>query len=445
METADRIVRADYVVTMDDNFTVVRDGAVVIRDGKIVAVDRFDAILDSFTAKHNTDGANRVIFPGLINTHCHAAMVYFRGMADDLPLKAWLEEHIWPAENRFLSDEFVYDAVQLACLEMVKAGITTYNDMYFFKEAAAKATSEIGMRAVLGVGILDFATKAGSNADQYLASAEAFFDAWQGHELITPCIAPHAIYTCSRDTLRKALNLAQSYNTAIHIHLSETKWEVEEAIKQHHMPPVLYLDNLGFLDNRVIAAHCVWLTEEEIDVIAATGVSVAHCVKSNLKLASGIAPVVQMLRKGVKVGLGTDGAASNNTLDILSEMSLAAKLHKAVTGDPTALDDRTALLMATRWGAEALRMDEFTGSLTPGKDADLVVANLNKPHLTPIYDIYSHIVYALSAQDVETVFIKGKPIVEQSRLLTEDETTILEKAHDWQKKIRTHNTNTQYL
>ena len=436
MKKVDRIVRADYVVTMDQAMTVVQDGAVAIRDGKIIAVERSDNIVTHFISDHIVDGEDRVIFPGLINTHCHAAMVYFRGMADDLPLKVWLEEHIWPAENKFLSDEFVFDAVQLACVEMLKAGITAYNDMYFFKEAAARATSQIGMRAVLGMGILDFATKAGSGSDQYLASAEAFLDAWQGHELVIPGIAPHAIYTCSRDTLRKAHKLAQSYNTAIHIHLSETKWEVEEAMKQHQLPPVLYLDSLGFLDNRVIAAHCVWLTDEEIEVLARARTSVSHCVKSNLKLASGIAPVVQMLKNGVKVTFGTDGAASNNTLDILSEMSLAAKLHKAVTGDPIALDDRTALLMATRWGADAIGLGESTGSLSPGKDADLVIANLKKPHLIPIYDIYSHIVYAMNASDVETVLIKGKIIVEKGKLITAEEDEILNKARRWQKRIK---------
>lgn len=438
MEQVDRIVRADYVVAMDQALNVFQDGAVAIKDGKIAAVERFENINVRFMSDHVTEGVNRVIFPGLINTHCHAAMVYFRGMADDLPLRAWLEEYIWPAENKFLSDEFVFDAVQLACLEMVKAGITTYSDMYFFKDAAARAASQTGMRAVLGMGILDFATKAGSGPEQYLASAETFLDAWQGHELVIPCIAPHAIYTCSRDTLIKARNLAQSYNTAIHIHLSETKWEVENAVKEHKLPPVLYLDNIGFLSSRVIAAHCVWLTDEEIEVMARTGASVSHCVKSNLKLASGIAPVVKMLKNRVRVTFGTDGAASNNTLDILSEMSLAAKLHKAVNSDPTALNDRTALLMATRWGAEAIALGELTGSLTPGKDADLVIANLNKPHLTPIYDIYSHIVYAMNASDVETVIIKGKTIVEDGKLCTADENEILRKARSWQKKIKNY-------
>lgn len=436
MEKVDRIVRADYIVTMDQALNVFMDGAVAIKDGKIIAVDRFESIQSRFMSDNVTEEGYKVIFPGLINTHCHAAMVYFRGMADDLPLKDWLEKFIWPAENKFLSDDFVFDAVQLACLEMVKAGITTYNDMYFFKEAAARAASQTGMRAVLGMGILDFATRAGSGPEQYLASAEAFLEAWEGHELVIPCIAPHAIYTCSRDTLIKARNLAQSYNTTIHIHLSETKWEVEEAMKQHKLPPVLYLDSLGFLDNRVIAAHCVWLTDEEIEALARSGASVSHCVKSNLKLASGIAPVVKMLKNGVKVTFGTDGAASNNTLDILDEMSLAAKLHKAVNNDPTVLDDRTAVLMATRWGAEAIGIGKSTGSLTPGKDADLVIANLNKPHLTPIYDIYSHTVYAMNASDIETVIIKGKAIVEDGKLLTAEEDEILKKALYWQKRIK---------
>ncbi|MCL5421845.1 MAG: amidohydrolase, partial [Nitrospirae bacterium] len=272
--------------------------------------------------------------------------------------------------------------------------------------------------------------------DEYFEKAEGFIRNWKGDGFITPCIAPHALYTCGPDTLKRAKKLADEYNIPLHIHLSETQWEVQEIISRYGRRPVEHLENIGFLDSKVVAAHCVWLDDCEIELLARSGVGVSHCVESNLKLASGIASVTKMLAAGVKVTFGTDGAASNNDLNILSEMSTAAKLHKAVSGDPTALNARTALLMATRWGAEALGLGQITGSIEKGKAADLVVINLEKPHLTPIYDIYSHIVYSVRASDVETVMVAGKVVVEEGNLSSGSESGIIARARDWGEKIR---------
>lgn len=436
MQTADYIIYADYIITMDKGRTVLRNSALAIQGNKIADIGSSDDIAKKYSSENTINGKNTAVIPGLINTHTHAAMVYFRGMADDLPLKEWLEEHIWPAENKWLCHDFVYDATELACLEMLKAGITTYNDMYFFEDAASKAAKKIGMRAVLGAGIVDFPTVAGNSADEYLSKAERFIKEWQGDDLIVPCIAPHSAYACSPDTLKKVKELADKYNVMIHTHLSETKWEVEEVKAKYGLSPVAHLKKIGILDENIVAAHCVWVDEKEIDAIAKHKAGVSHCIESNLKLSSGIAPVPQMIKAGIKVSLGTDGAASNNDLNILSEMSTAAKVHKAISNDPTALNAKTALLMATRWGADALGLGGITGSLEKGKTADIAIMNLNKPHLTPLYDIYSHIVYSARASDVETVFVNGKLVVDNGRLCTADEEEITAKARAWRCKIK---------
>lgn len=432
----DYIVHAEYILPVDSKFTVIKDGAIAVDNGKIEAIGNYEDITSVFNSDRAIGGRNRVVIPGLVNTHTHAAMVYFRGLADDLPLKEWLDNHIWPAEAKWLSPEFVSDAVELACLEMMKAGITAYNDMYFFGDSAGASTKKMGMRAVLGVGILDFPTAAAKTTEEYFEKAEAFIRNWKDDNLITPCIAPHALYTCGTETLKRARILADKHCVPIHTHLSETEGEIREIKSRFGMLPVKYLDSIGFLDKKVLAAHCVWLEDEEIEILASRGVGVSHCVESNLKLASGIAPVPKMLKAGIKVAFGTDGAASNNDLDILSEMSTAAKLHKAASKDPTVLDSRTALLMATRWGAEAIGLGDITGSLEKDKAADLVIINLDKPHLTPIYDIYSHIVYSAKASDVETVMIDGIVVVENSKLKDSNESEIIYKAKEWGKKIR---------
>ncbi len=436
MQNVDYIISADYILPMDENLAVIKDGAIAIKGTRLLDVGTYGEIHQKYIPRAVITGKGKVIFPGLINTHTHAAMVYFRGIADDLPLKEWLENYIWPLENKWLSPEFISDAVELACLEMLKGGVTTYNDMYFYEDAAGEATKRMGMRAVLGVGLLDFPTKSASTTDEYFTNAESFIKNWKGDNLITPCIAPHALYTCGTDTLKRARHVADTHGIPIHVHLSETKWEVEEIRKKYGMRPVEYLDSLGFLDKKVLAVHCIWLTDHEIEVLAKRGVGVSHCIESSLKLSAGIAPIVSMLRAGVKVTFGTDSAASNNDLNILSEMSTAAKLHKVISENPTVLDAKTALLMATRWGAEVLGLGAVTGSIEKGKAADLVMADLNKPHLTPMYNIYSHIVYSMRPSDVDMVMVDGKVVVNDRELTTADESEILQKARKWSDAIK---------
>jgi 5-methylthioadenosine/S-adenosylhomocysteine deaminase len=421
---------------MDRDLSVVKKGAIAIDDKKIVAVGPADEINTTYSSQKVISGEGRVAFPGLVNTHTHAAMVYFRGLADDLPLKVWLEEHIWPAEGRWLSPEFVADAVELACLEMLKSGITTYADMYFFSSSGAQATKKLGMRAVIGAGIVDFPTMTGKDADDYLANAERLIMDWKDDDLITPSVADHSAYACSPETLKKSKECAERHGVPLQIHLSETAWEVNEILSRYGKRPVAHLDALGFLSGNLIASHCVWLEPEEIDILAERKTGVSHCIESNLKLASGIAPLPRMLQAGVRLSFGTDGAASNNDLNILSEMSTAAKVHKAVSGDPTALSAKQAVLMATRWGAEALGLGRLTGSVEAGKAADIVIADLTRPHLTPLYDIYSHMVYSMNSSDISTVLVNGKVVLEDRRLLTADEEEILGKANEWGRKIR---------
>ena len=436
MKNVDYIIHADYILTMDKNLTVIEHGAVAVKGNKILDIGTHKTISKKYTSKHVIPGEGKALLPGFINTHTHAPMVYFRGMADDLPLNEWLNEHIWPAENRWFSHEFIADATELACLEMVKGGVTAYHDMYFYEDAAAEATKKIGMRGVLGTGILDFQTVFAKNAREYLNKAKQFAMDWDGDELITPCIAPHAIYTCSTATLKKSKALAEKLHVPIHIHLSETQGEVHDTMTRYRKKPVEYLESLGFLDETLLAAHCVWIEDNEIELLAKRKVGVSLCMESNLKLASGFAPVVTMISEGVKVTFGTDGAASNNDLNILSEMATTAKVHKALSSNPTVLDAKTVLLMATRWGAEVLGFGKKLGSLKKGKRADMITFNLRKPHLAPIYNIYSHIVYAAMASDVDTVMINGTVVVSKSTLCTADEGEILAKAHMWQEKIK---------
>jgi 5-methylthioadenosine/S-adenosylhomocysteine deaminase len=436
MKTVDYIVGGDYILPMDESLTVIKNGAVVVKGRDILEVGTSEEIFKKYAATEVIRGEGKVVFPGLINTHTHAAMVYFRGIADDLPLNDWLKNHIWPAENRWLSPEFISDAVELACLEMLKGGITTYNDMYFYEDAAGKAIKRMGMRAVLGTGILDFPTASAKTTDEYLENAGRFINNWKGDELITPCIAPHAVYTCSPETLKKSKAMAEKFSIPLHIHLSETEWEVRDVKVRYNKKPVEYLEALGFLDETVLAAHCIWVEDSEIELLAKRKVGISHCMESNLKLASGFAPVVTMLTAGIKVTFGTDGAASNNDLNIMSEMSTTAKVHKALSGDTTVLDAKTILLMATRWGADVLGLGDRIGSIEKGKIADIVAINLRKPHLMPMYDVYSHIVYAAMASDVETVMVDGKVVVSDGKLRSADEDEILMKAMEWQEKIK---------
>ncbi len=439
MESVDYIICGDYILTMNEGLDLIKDGAIAVKDKTIVSVGNSGSIFGKYTSKKIIDGKGKAVMPGLINTHTHAAMVYFRGLSDDLPLKEWLEKHIWPAENKWLSPEFVYDAIGLACLEMLKGGITTYHDMYFFGDYAAKKTKEMGMRAVVGAGILDFPSASANTTDEYLDNAINLINNWKGDDLITPSIAPHAIYTCSPATLKKAKAIADKYVVPVHIHLSETEWEVNYIKSIYNKRPAEHLESIGFLDESLTVAHCIWLEDNEIELLAKKNVGVSHCMESNLKLASGFAPVVTMLMSGVKVTFGTDGAASNNDLNILSEMSTTAKVHKALANDPTVLNARTTLLMATRWGAETLGLGSKTGSIETGKLADIITINLRKPHLTPLYEVYSHIVYAAMASDIEDVMVNGRLVIQNRKHTSADEDEILTKAQEWGGKVAASN------
>jgi len=437
MQKTDYIIRADYLLTMEGDLSVIRDGAVAVTGSEITDAGTSSDISAKYTSDKIIDGGNSVVFPGFINTHTHAAMVYFRGIADDLPLQVWLEQHIWPNEMKWLSSEFVSDAIELACLEMLKAGVTTYSDMYFYQHTSGEKLQKIGMRGVLGSGIIDFPWKdVAETPDDYFKNCEDLINTWKGNDLVTPCVAPHATFTCSPDKYLRAKELAEKYDVPLHTHLAETKFEVAECIKRYNKPPVEHLDSLGFLSERVSAAHCVWLTDKEIEILAAKKVGVAHCIESNLKLASGIAPLPKMLNAGIKVAFGTDGAASNNDLSILGEMSTAAKVHKAVSLDATVVDSKTALLMATKNGAEMLGLGHTTGSIRSGKKADLVIASLDKPHLAPLYDIYSHITYCMRPDDIETVMVNGKIVIDKGKPTTLDEAEVIARANAWRDKIQ---------
>ncbi len=437
MEKVDYILRADHLLTMEDGLPVISDGAVAVHGADIRAVGTFDTISEQYSSENILGGKDTVLMPGLINTHTHAAMVYFRGLADDMPLQDWLEKHIWPVEMKWLTAEFVDDAIELACVEMLKSGVTTYADQYFYQDIAASKLVQIGMRGVLGSGVIDFPWKdVAQSPEDYFIKAEALIKEWKGSELVTPCVAPHATYTCSPKNYMRAKELADSHDVPLHTHLAETQFEVAECKKRFGKSPVEHLHDIGFLSERVSAAHCVWLTDKEIEILSEKKVGVAHCIESNLKLASGIAPVPKLLNAGVNVAFGTDGAASNNDLSILGEMATAAKIHKAASLDATVLDSKTALLMATKNGAGLFGLENKIGSIKVGKKADLVLADLNKPHLVPLYDVYSHITYSMRPSDIHTVMVNGKVVVDNGRLTTIDENEVLAKAKIWSNKIK---------
>jgi 5-methylthioadenosine/S-adenosylhomocysteine deaminase len=429
----DYIIHGDYLVTMSEDSPPIIDGAVGVLAGKIIDIGKHCDLINKYVPLETIKGG--VIMPGLINTHCHAAMVYFRGYADDLHLMDWLEKYIWPAESKWLSSEFVSDAVELAAFEMLSAGITTYSDMYFYQSSAAKSVKKLGIRAVLASGVIDFPTKTTRGAADCIDNAIRFMQDFKGDPMITPSIALHSPYTCCPDTYIKSKEAAIHHNALLQTHLSETQWEVDEVLKKYSRRPVQLLDYYNILDNNALASHCVWLDDMELDIIAKTGTGVSHCLNSNLKLASGIARVPEMLDKGIKVSLGTDGAASNNNLDILNEMSTAARLHKAMVNDSAALKAKDAMAMATINGAKVLGLSDKIGSIEKGKAADIIIASLSKPHLAPIYDIYSHIVYSMNSQDIKTVMVDGKVLIREGRLASGAGGEIIDKANYWGKRI----------
>ncbi len=430
------VIRNGTVVTMDGAARVLSPGSVAIDGQDIIAVDRAAVISEQFRAAETIEAWGSVIMPGLINTHTHAPMVMYRGLADDLALMEWLQKYIFPAEAKTVSPEFVRAGTRLAALEMIQSGTTTYADMYYFEEEIARETKAAGLRGVLGQTIIQFPVADAKTPAEGLARAEAFIKAFKDDPLITPAVAPHAMYTLDGPTLLACRDLAKRYNVPTIIHLAETQAEAKTAQERFKTSPVEYLEGLGFLGPGVLAAHAVWVSDPEVATLKARGVGVSHNPESNMKLASGTAPVPQYLAAGVAIGLGTDGAASNNDLDMFEAMRTASFLHKLTTHDPRAVGAKAVLEMATIGGARALGMERRIGSLEPGKRADVIVVNMSTARQTPMYDPVSHLVYATRGDDVQAMVVNGKVLMRGKRVLTLDEPAILAEARAIAEKVR---------
>jgi 5-methylthioadenosine/S-adenosylhomocysteine deaminase len=401
-----------WIVPVEPAGAVLEGHCVALRDGLIEAVLPRAQALERFSSYDAVELAEHALIPGLVNAHTHAAMALMRGVADDLPLMRWLEEHIWPIEMKHVSAQMVRDGTLLACAEMLRGGVTCFNDMYFFPEATLEAALQAGLRVSLGMIVFDFPSAYGSDPDDYLAKGLALRDRWREHPLVSFCLAPHAPYTVSDATFAKVAKLAAEVDVPVHIHVHETETEIERSLAEHGMRPLARLERMGLLGPGFIAVHAVHLDDAEIALLAKHGASVAHCPSSNLKLASGFAPVAKLAAAGVNVCFGTDGAASNNRLDLLAEMRLGAMLAKAVARDAQALPAHAALRAATLGGAAALGLDARIGSIAPGKAADVVAVRLAGPELSPCYDPVSHLVYAAGREHVSDVWIAGKRVLE---------------------------------
>ena len=429
------VIEPHWVIPVAPANTVLTDHAVVIENGRIAAV------LPSADALARYPDATRVLLPehalipGLVNLHTHAAMSLMRGMADDLGLMDWLQNHVWPAESRMVSDEFVHDGTLLACAEMLRGGITCFNDMYFFPEAAARAALQAGIRAALGIIAVEFRSAYAADAEDYLTKGIALRDTLRDESLLSFCLAPHAPFTVSDATFSQIAIYAAELDLPVHIHLHETAQEISDSLTAHGMRPIERLEKLGLLGPGLIAVHGVHLNTAEIELLARHGCSVAHCPSSNLKLGSGIAPVGALLQSGVNLGLGTDSAASNNRLDLFTEMRTAALLAKGISGDPRIMPAHQALEAATLGGARALGLHDQIGSITPGKWADLTAVNLSATELSPCYDPLSHLVYAAGREHVTDVWVAGQRRVANRVLLDLDESALTARATHWKNKL----------
>jgi len=417
-EQADLIIRNGWVLTMDPENRLIENGAVALRGDAVAAVGPSEDF-SNWEAKRTMDARGGIIMPGLVNTHTHAPMSYLRGIADDLPLMTWLNDHIFPAEATLDAGK-VYDGAALACAEMILSGTTCFCDMYLFEEATARAAADAGMRAIVGEVLFDFPSPNYGPVEKGFEYTRRLMEQWAGHPLISVAAEPHSPYLCSPDLLREAADIARDNAALLVIHVSETEAEVSDIRKKYGKTPVEHLADIGVLGPNLLACHCVVLTDADIDLLKAHDVKVAHNPESNMKLASGIAPIPAILKAGVCVGLGTDGCSSNNNLDLFTEMDAAAKLHKVAAMDPTAADAYTLLKMATIDGARALGLGNVIGSLEPGKKADIILIDTRKPHLTPMYNPLSHLVYCVTGADVRTVLINGRTVMEDGALLSMD-------------------------
>lgn len=436
-QKVDLIVSGGIVVTMDGGRAIYQDGSVAVRGDSIVAVGPRAEVEARYQSAQKIDARGRLVLPGFINGHTHVPMTLFRGLHDDVTLNDWLYKYIFPAEAKNVNEEFVRWGTRLAAAEQIRAGVTTFADMYYFEDAIAEETKAAGMRGVLGETFIDFPAPDNKSEAEMLAYTEKFLKRWQGDALIHAAPAPHSIYTCSKKTLQDAAELARKYHAPILIHVAEMKKERDDSEKANGMSPVAYLEKIGVLGPDVVAAHCIFVDEADRKLLAARGVGCVHNPSSNMMIASGVAPVPEERAAGIAVGLGTDGpAGSNNDLDLMEEIDLAAKLAKISKMDPLALNAKAAVEMATIDGARALHMEKEIGSLEAGKKADLILMNLDKPNAVPIYDVYAQIAYALKGSDVETVMIGGRVVMRDRKVLTVDEARVLEKAREYGEAVK---------
>lgn len=436
MPAADFVVHARWILTVEEDAAPLAAHSMAVREGRIVGLVPTAEWRTHFTARQEIDRTRHALLPGLVNAHAHAAMSLFRGMADDLPLMEWLSERIWPAEARVVDAAFVRDGTRLAAWEMLRGGTTCFNDMYLFPEEAAAAATELGIRAVIGMIVIGFPTPWAQDVAEYLRKGQAVHDRYRDHPFVHTAFAPHAPYTVDDATLERIAVLAEELDVPIHMHVHETAQEVQDAVQQHGRRPLARLERLGLLSPRLLAVHMTQLTDDEIARVARAGVSVAHCPESNLKLASGCAPLVALLAAGVNCALGTDGSASNNDLDMLTEMRTAALLAKGLSGDARAVPAWTALRMATLGGARALGLEQEIGTLRAGKQADFIAVDFDDPRLCPAYDPVSQIVYAAHRDNVSDVWVAGRHVVQDGTVAHADPRQLAASAMRWGDRIR---------
>src|ERR1700675_1352028 len=430
------IVTGGMVVTMDGPRSIYDDGALAVKGDVLAAIGFRSDIENKYTAAQTIDARGKLVLPGFINGHTHVPMTLFRGLHDDVTLDDWLHKYIFPAEAKNVTEDFVRWGTRLAAAEQIRSGITTFADMYYFEDAVAEETKAAGMRGVLGETFLDFPAPDNKTNAAMLEYTETFLKRWQNDPLIHAAVAPHSIYTCSLKTLQDSATLARKYHAPILIHVAEMKKELDDSLKQNGLTPVQYLEKLGILGPEVVAAHCIFVDEGDRKILADRQVGCVHNPSSNMMLASGVAPVIEERTAGIAVGLGTDGpAGSNNDLDLMEEMDLAAKLQKITKMDPRALGAKAVVEMATIDGAKPLHMDKQIGSLETGKKADIILIGLDEPNAVPMYDVYAQLAYALKSSDVETVVIGGRVVMRNKKLLTLNEPEIIAKAREYGKKI----------
>jgi 5-methylthioadenosine/S-adenosylhomocysteine deaminase len=435
-KNASVIISASWIFTSCTEGQLLSDYAVVIENDKVVDLVPQNKVFDEYETDNTYQLTDHILIPGLINAHTHAAMSLFKGFADDLPLEDWLNNHIWPAEKKFVNSSFVKDGSILALSEMIKSGVTTFNDMYFFPDATADAVKELGVRSNIGLVVLDFPTNYATDPEDYLLKGFEFRDKWRNEELITTSIAPHAPYSVSDEAFTLINTYSEELSINIHTHLHETKWEIEDSIDRYGMTPVQRLNKLGIIGPSLMAAHCVHLNEQDMAILAKNKVSIVHNPSSNMKLGSGVADIAKMLKQNISICLGTDSSASNNRLDIMEEMRLAALLIKGNTRSPELIPAKEAIKMATINGAKALGLDSKIGSIEKNKKADLVAIDLSTIENQPIYNPLSTLVYSSSRSDVSYVWINGKIKLRDKKLVEIDEEVIVRMAKKWQKKLK---------